>query len=103
MKKALPLGAKIVAIQKAIKSGQKFYLHTYVGEAEVVGIDAEGTFAMAKGRTWAISSTDINRWYKEIKEITITPQQRVQLKRQVAVRKKIGRRKEDERRQRYFK
>jgi len=66
MKKALPRGAKIEAIRKAIKSGQKFYLHTYVGKAEVIGIASDGHFAVAKGRTWAISSTHIDCWYSEI-------------------------------------
>ena len=66
MGRLTPLGAKIVAIRKAIKSGQKFYLHTYVGKAELIGIAGDGHFVMAKGRTWAIGSTQINYWYSQL-------------------------------------
>ncbi len=66
MKKALPLGAKIEAIKKAIKSGQKFYVNTYLGKKEVDGIASDGHFVWAGARSWAICSTHIDYWYGEI-------------------------------------
>ncbi len=71
---SLPYGAKVVAIQKAIRTGQKFYCHTYVGKLEVLGIDAAGSWALTgsglQQRSWAICSTDVDRWYSEIDTTT---------------------------------
>ncbi len=74
MGRLTPYGAKVIAIQKAIKDGQKFYCHTYVGKLEVLGIDTAGSWALTgKGlqqRSWAICSTQIDRWYSEIDAMT---------------------------------
>lgn len=63
-------GAKLEAIKKAMKTGQKFYLHTYLGQKGVEGIDHDGTWAVTgsglEQRSWAICSTEINRWYSEL-------------------------------------
>lgn len=68
--KTLPYGAKLEAIVWAIGSGQKFYLHTYLGKKEVEGIDADGSWAVTgsglQQRSWAICSTQVDRWYAEI-------------------------------------
>lgn len=73
MKKSLPYGAKLEAIKKAMKKGQKFYLHTYIGILEVVGIDMNGNWALANERSWAICSTEINCWYSQIFQVDDSP------------------------------
>jgi len=107
--KTLPYGAKLEAIKKAMKKGQKFYLHTYLGKKEVLGIDFNGSWAVSgtglQQRSWAICSTQVDRWYGEIGKqgTTITPQQWQQLKNQLAERTTVRRRKEDARRQHIYK
>ena len=68
---AIPYGAKVDAIRKAIIHGQDFYIETAVyGKLVVLGIDADGSWVRTGtphgARSWAICSTEINRWYSEI-------------------------------------
>jgi len=73
--KTLPYGAKLEAIKKAMKTGQKFYLQTYLGTKEVTGIDMNGTWATTGNlnnntlRSWAICSTHVDCWYEQLGEI----------------------------------
>jgi len=74
---------KTEEIMEAIRDGHKFYVETYIGRLEVKGINPDGDWAYTgKGnstRSWAICSTEINRWSgelnatKEVKEIFGNP------------------------------
>lgn len=62
-----PYGFKVEAIRKALKDGLAFYLDTYIGCRKVIGIDADGSWVITglglHQRSWAICSTQIDRWY----------------------------------------
>ena len=70
---AVPYGVKVLAIRDAIRHGQIFYVNTAVhGKLGIIGIDADGSWVRTGSslntRSWAICSTEVNRWYAEIKE-----------------------------------
>jgi len=68
---SVPYGAKVEAILKALRAGQEFVLHTYLGEQKLQGISPSGSWAVTGEdfgrRSWAICSTVVDRWYSEIK------------------------------------
>ena len=62
-----PLGAKVLAIMKAMDEGLALYLETYAGTLRVTGMSYGGTWAITgkdlAQRTWALCSTVIDSWY----------------------------------------
>lgn len=63
----LPYGAKVLAVQKAMREGMVFCVETYLGTIKVEGIDSDGSWATTghgfTQRSWAICSTDVDRWF----------------------------------------
>ena len=65
---------KVNASKEAITAGQKFYMDVRRGDNkkcttlerfEIESMD--GDYAYASGRGWVIASTEVNKWYSEIK------------------------------------
>jgi len=70
--RSLPYGAKVEAVRKAMKEGMVFWVETYLGTLKVESIDEHGSWAVTghsfSQRSWAICSTDVDRWFAQIKE-----------------------------------
>lgn len=89
---------------KTLKLGQEWLYHDENGKlckGKIIKIDAEAKIIIIKD---LVTDDEYIRKMPGLPvEATITPQQRLQLKSQLAERTKIRRRKEDERRQHIYK
>ena len=59
---------RVKAIQGAMREGHKFYCETYLGKIEIMGMDESWAYTGKdfSARSWAICSTEVYRWAKEI-------------------------------------
>jgi len=53
---------KVKQVNQKIKNGDTLLINTYLGPLPVLFLSANGEWAHTKNRSWAISSSEINKW-----------------------------------------
>ena len=61
---------KVEEIMEAIREGKELFVETFIGKIKVNGVSLDGDFAYTgeglTAKSWAICSTEINRWHEQI-------------------------------------
>jgi len=61
---------KVEEIMEAIREGKELFVKTYLGKLKINGVNPDGDWAYTgegfTHRSWAICSTEINRWHEQI-------------------------------------